>query len=324
MGKVDDFLRQRVESELGAGETIEGMALLQRPTKVNALGVPQQWEPWLGVGTPTRLLLFATQTGGLANNTAKPVANEMVVWRFDEIERVELGNVGGLTTGSWMRLYPHRLCGPFPQEDPENLGRESRRYDMYSAAHNLDAHVAFTSTFPTWLKEQVDAGAFPMPEARRAEVAAALASIDARRAAEEAEKERKREERAAAAKAKMAGAVAAVKGFKVAYIPAIVGVLFALLSIGGALMVYNEYDRIELYEGFAETNMELARKATSASERKRQKGLAEGNRRDASAKRVETYAYAGGGGLCCFLGMGGIAASGLLLARQKMKSKADA
>jgi hypothetical protein len=254
MGKVDDFLRQRVESELDVGETIEGMGLLQRPTKVNALGVPQQWEPWLGVSTKTRLILFATQTGGLANNTAKAVANEMVVWRYDEIERVELGNVGGLTTGTWMRLYPHRLCGPFPQEDPERLGKESRRYDMYSAAHNLDGHVAFTTTFPKWLHEQVQAGAFPLPEARRAEVAARVAAMEARVAAEQAEKERKRQERADAAKAKMAGAVAAVKGFNLAYIPAIVGVLCALLSIGGALMVYNEYDRIELYEEFAESN----------------------------------------------------------------------
>lgn len=201
MGKVDDFLRGKVTPLLGAGETIEGMGLLQRPTKISALGVPQKWEPWLAVSTPSRLILFKTETGGLANNTAKPVAKEMAEWLYEELERVELGSVGGVTTGRTMTLWPYRLCGPFPQENRDDRGKEVRRYDIYSKANGLDAHADFAQNFPQWLHDQVAADAFALSPERRAEIDARIGEAEreaeAKAKAERADKERRAAERSA-------------------------------------------------------------------------------------------------------------------------------
>jgi hypothetical protein len=100
MGHIDEFLGRHVTGGLLPGEQVMSVEHVRQPQRFNPLGVPAFYGHWLAVATTSRLILFRTEAGGVFENAPKPVANDALVWDYDEIARVELGTVEGLNVHS--------------------------------------------------------------------------------------------------------------------------------------------------------------------------------------------------------------------------------
>jgi hypothetical protein len=210
MGQLDDYLRGQVTPQLIPGEQIMGMAALRRPLSFNLLLVPEKYEEWLATATNMRLILFRTEGSGLFNVLTvklKPKCLEVHQWWYQELREVTLGTVNGMGSGVSLGMVPHEPLGP--------VKGESRRYDIFPQAEDLDGHAQFYAQYRGWLQQQVAAGAFPMDAQRQAVVA------------EHKEKIRLEEER----KRKASAAWTTIRP----YVPGGVGLLFALLLGGGGL-----------------------------------------------------------------------------------------
>ncbi|MDP2343055.1 MAG: hypothetical protein Q8O67_19015 [Deltaproteobacteria bacterium] len=191
MSEVEGLLSSLVQPQLEAGERLLGCALLRRATSFNAFGVPQRYDNFLGAATDRRLFVYETEVGGVLSPTAKPVARNPVVWRYDELERVNTGDVEGVVVHSggrarWMFLRPLPCRGPYPATNPDDeteLGRAARRYDVYAQVEGLPGQTKFLDEVPAWLEKEVARGAFPLTPERKAEVDAHVAAVRAKEAA---------------------------------------------------------------------------------------------------------------------------------------------
>lgn len=167
MGQIDDFLSAQVGPQLLPGEQIMGFGCVRWPDKLNVIGTPERYEEWLATATNLRLILFKTENSGVFNILTvkpKPMNKETRVWWYQEIQQVQLGSVQGIGNGVFMSLVPYEPLGAYEGK--------ARRYDMFPAAEGCDGHAQFVAQFRTWLQGQVAAGAFPMDEQRRAQIAA--------------------------------------------------------------------------------------------------------------------------------------------------------
>ena len=218
MGQLDDYLRGQVTPQLMPGEQIMGMAALRRPLSFNLLQVPEKYQEWLATATNMRLILFRTEGSGLFNVLTvklKPKCLEVHQWWYQELREVTLGTVNGMGAGVSLGLVPHEPLGP--------VKGESRRYDMFPQAEDLDGHAQFYAQFRQWLQQQVAAGAFPMDAQRQAVVAEHKEKIRL----EEERKRKAAEER----KRKASAAWTTIRP----YVPGGIGLLFALALGGGGL-----------------------------------------------------------------------------------------
>lgn len=219
MGVIDEFLRAHVTPGLLPGEQILGFMHARVPYRFNGLGVPSAYFQWLGAATSTRLVLFRTELDFLGDPQAQALDTQ--VWSYDEIARVALGDVEGLTSATFFTLVPHPMLGP-AQGNPG-------RYDLYPTCKGLDDHARTRAQFPGWLAQQVAAGAFPLSAQKRAEIEAKVA---AGRAAEQ-EKIRRQNEA-------FQRALPHVGRAAVALGPAGIG-LFASLVLYKAILHYQEH-----------------------------------------------------------------------------------
>jgi uncharacterized Zn-binding protein involved in type VI secretion len=179
---VEPFLLQQAQPGLVPGEAVLGCALLREPTRFNVLGVPTVYDDFLAVATDRRLVVFQTVTSGLlVSNVAQPVAHSPVVWSYDELASVVLGQVEGIVAHSGGAATTLTLTsipgfGPTPTGNTSQPGR-TVRYDVYAAIENVPGQGAFMRSFPTWLKERFEAGAFALTDARRAELEASIPAL---------------------------------------------------------------------------------------------------------------------------------------------------
>ncbi len=176
MGAIDDFLRAYVAPGLAQGEQVLGFMHARNPIRFSGLGVPAIYDEWLAVATSSRLVFFRTENDFLGNPKALVPGHLTLVWSYDEIARVELGSVEGLTTAVFFTLVPHPMCGPEPGQ--------AYRYDLFGSSGGLDDHARMRAAFPMWLQQQVAAGAFPMSMEKSTALQARIAAEHARIAAE--------------------------------------------------------------------------------------------------------------------------------------------
>lgn len=144
-----------------------GLAHARAPLSFNVLGVPQRYNNLLAVATSARLILFQSDASGMFGARPACEAGASHVWLYDEIARAQRGQVEGLNIHSggqayWLSLVPHPQCGPTPGK--------AARYDFYPLAEGLDDQRRFVSALLPWLEQQINAGAFPMAPAKRAQI----------------------------------------------------------------------------------------------------------------------------------------------------------
>jgi len=169
MGAIDEFLRGIVQPQLFPGEAIQICAHAREPHNFNMLMVPQRNDHWLLVATNLRLFLFRTRTSGMWENAPKHEATHPQIFPFDELAAVEskVMHYGQIVPGGPPKMFvlaPHPMCGP-------QKGARIR-FDLYAKAEGLDDQARFVAQFPEWLAGQVQAGAYPMSEEKRAWFAA--------------------------------------------------------------------------------------------------------------------------------------------------------
>lgn len=233
-----------MQGGLEPGESVMGLGMLRRPTLFNVMGIPQKYDDYLAVATDRRLIVFETETGfSILMPTPKPVARNPIVWRYEELQTVRTGAVEGVVihsggAGQWIALVPHAYCGPLADEqEPANITTgPARRYDIYAQIDGIDGQRGLYAQYPKWLSERVNAGAFPLPPHKRAEVEAKIAH---QRAIQIAEQER-RIRAAAERDAKMKAAWAAFKPYLV---PAIMVLVGLALVPPGALFALDGFER---------------------------------------------------------------------------------
>ncbi len=191
MGAIDDFLAATVTPQLVPGEKLEICAYAPEPTRFNALMVPVEHIHWLLAATNMRLFMFTTSVsmGMFANHPKAEARHQQVVW-FDELKEVRLKKTqyGQLIPGGPPQavvLDPHPTAGP-------DAGKPVA-FHIFSKAEGLDNQERFATQFLAWLQGQVAAGAYPMSEEKRAQLAAAAAQ----RAEEARLQEIERQKRAA-------------------------------------------------------------------------------------------------------------------------------
>lgn len=199
MGAIDDYLRGQVTSQLRPGEHVLGMGLVRKPFKINPFGVPQKYEEWFAASTNHRLLLLQTEASGVLELTPRAMCTATEEWVYADLREVTVDQVAGVGGGIFFGLVPHEGLGP--------RDGGGARFDVFPKVIGLDSHAEFFGSFPRWLQGQVAAGAFPMDETRRAQ----LAAIQQQKQAASAEQERQRAENAEARRQAIAKAGGALK-----------------------------------------------------------------------------------------------------------------
>lgn len=250
---IEAFLTSQIAPNLVPPERILGCAFLRRPRTINAFGVPQNYDDYLGVATDRRLVVFETEAGGLLTPTAKPVARNPIVWTYDELATVSLGEVNGVIVHSGGRartlyLSPIAGLGPYPAKDPTNqdeMVASGRRYDVYAQIDGLPGQMQFMDQFLPWLDGQFKAGALAPSPSRRQEFDARLAGL---RAAAEAERQRRAAASAAQKPKLIKGAIGGVGG-----LVALGGLILTLWGVSDALK------RAKMLDGF-DTAIEIEEK----------------------------------------------------------------
>jgi hypothetical protein len=190
VGKIYDVLRARVARDLLPGEQPNGFAFARRPTRFTIIGVPEDryYEDFLIVTTPSRILMYRSSHGMMGGPT-EDVRGDAIVWWFDEIAQVDVGDVKGIRLGNggyakFFTLKPHPGCGPFEGT--------LERYDLNGLADGLDEQQKICNTFGPWLAGEIARGAYPLPPEKRAAIDARIAqkrADGARRVAEQAAKQ---------------------------------------------------------------------------------------------------------------------------------------
>jgi hypothetical protein len=232
MAAVDQFLQGHVQGGLEPGERIVAMGLMR--FLKNRGRSNQDWRDFFGVGTDRRLIVFDTETSGVFSPTARPFAHNPREYRYDELQRVDVTPVFGITTGVNLSLTCHRYLGPGAASlTPDMEGESGGNWDIFAGCDGLDSQGAFHAQFPTWLQHQVNGGAFPLPPSKRAYVESKIAERRAQIAAEQ----QRVLQRAAERDAKIRAGVDAVQNALTSNRAAIVsiGSLVAIVLVGLAI-----------------------------------------------------------------------------------------
>ena len=189
--ELDKFIIGHVTPHLRPGEQIMGLGHLRVPPERKR---KQLYESeWLAAATNQRLFLLKSKLDSAwSKKKVTAQCDKMEQWEYQDLKKVGYGRPFGLvySVHKVQRIFlePHEGGGP-------HFGKAAK-FDIWPNLEKCSGHYRFYKQFGDWLKEQVEAGAFPLTPERRA----FLATADERRQAAWAEEMARMREKSEAAR----------------------------------------------------------------------------------------------------------------------------